>query len=184
MPSTFLTLKERERLTCFPDEIPQWDLSTSFTLTEHDSSLIDTYQGDSNRLGAALQLWAVRYLGFCPANLHTTPSDVIAFLADQLQVEPDALQDYGTRRMTRSTHFNAVLHHLGFHRVQPDDHPSIVAWLTERALEHDKPTLSNHVIIPLTNLGSAGDLLPRWTREQNRVPPSVQRMVERALITS
>jgi hypothetical protein len=43
--------------------------------------------------------------------------------------------------MTRSTHFNAVLHHLGFHRVQPDDHPSIVAWLTERALEHDKPTL-------------------------------------------
>jgi len=141
MPSTFLTLKERERLTCFPDEIPQWDLITFFTLTEHDRSLMDTYQDASNRLGAALQLCAVRYLGFCPANLHTTPSDIIAFLADQLQVEPDALQDYGTRRMTRSTHFNAVLHHLGFHRVHPDDHPSIVAWLTERALEHDKPTL-------------------------------------------
>ena len=26
MPSTFLTFKERERLTSFPDEIPQWDL--------------------------------------------------------------------------------------------------------------------------------------------------------------
>lgn len=141
MPSTFLTLKERERLTCFPDEIPQYDLITSFTLTEHDRSLIDTYPGESNRLGAALQLCAVRYLGFCPADLHTASSDVTTFLADQLQVEPDALQDYGTRRMTRSTHFNAVLHHLGFHRVQPDDHPSIVAWLTERALEHDKPTL-------------------------------------------
>ncbi len=146
MPSTFLTLKDRERLTGFPEEIPQWDLITYFTLTEHDDSLMNTYQGASNRLGAALQLCAVRYLGFCPANLHTTPSDVLVFLADQLQVEPDALQDYGTRRMTRSTHFNAVLHHLGFHRVQPDDHPSIVAWLTERALEHDKPTLLLHML--------------------------------------
>ena len=95
MPSPFLTLKERERLTCFPEEIPQWDLTTYFTLTKHDGSLIDTYQGDANRLGAALQLCAVRYLGFCPADLHTASSDVIAFLARQLQVDPDALQDCG-----------------------------------------------------------------------------------------
>jgi hypothetical protein len=141
MPSTFLTLKERARLTCFPDAIPQWDLITYFTLTEHDGALIDTYLGDTNRLGAALQLCAVRYLGFCPADLHTASNDVTTFLARQLQVDPSALQDYGTRRMTRSTHFNAVLHHLGFRRVQPDDHEPIVAWLTERALEHDKPTL-------------------------------------------
>jgi hypothetical protein len=91
MPSTFLTLKEREQLTGFPDEIPQWDLITSFTLTEHDGSLIDTYQSATNRLGTALQLCAVRYLGFCPTDLHTAPSDVITFLANQLQVEPDAL---------------------------------------------------------------------------------------------
>jgi TnpA family transposase len=141
MPSTFLTFKEHERLTSFPGEIPQWDLITYFTLTAHDCSLIDTYQSATNRLGTALQLCAVRYLGFCPADLHTASNDVITFLADQLQAEPDALQDYGKRRMTRSIHFNAVLNHLGFRRVQPDDHQSIVDWLTERALEHDKPTL-------------------------------------------
>ena len=141
MPSTFLTSKERERLVCFPDDIQQWDLITYFTLTEHDCSLIDSYQGESNRLGAALQLCAVRYLGFCPANLNTTSSDVTAFLARQLKVDPSVLQDYGKRRMTRSVHFNAVLHHLGFRRVQIEDHEQIVAWLTERALEHDKPTL-------------------------------------------
>ena len=126
MPSTFLTFKERERLTSFPDEIPQWDLITYFTLTEHDGSLIDTYQSNTNRLGTALQLCVVRYLGFCPADLHTASNDVITFLADQLQVEPDVLQDYGKRRMTRSTHFNAVLNHLGFRRAQPDDHKSKV----------------------------------------------------------
>ncbi|MEE8264274.1 MAG: Tn3 family transposase [Gammaproteobacteria bacterium] len=141
MPSTFLTSKERERLVCFPDDIQQWDLITYFTLTEHDCSLIDSYQGESNRLGAALQLCAVRYLGFCPANLNTTSSDVTAFLARQLKVDPSVLQDYGKRRMTRSVHFNAVLNHLGFRRVQIEDHEQIVEWLTERALEHDKPTL-------------------------------------------
>ena len=98
MPSTFLTLKERERLTGFPDEIPQWDLITYFTLTEKDGALITTYQGDTNRLGAALQLCAVRYLGFCPTDLHTASSDVITCLASQLQVDPGALPDYGTRR--------------------------------------------------------------------------------------
>lgn len=141
MPSTFLTCKEQERLACFPDDIQQWDLITYFTLTEHDCSLIDTYQGESNRLGAALQLCAVRYLGFCPANLHTASSDMTAFLARQLKVDPSVLQDYGKRRMTRNVHFNAVLNHLGFRRVQIEDHEQIVAWLTERALEHDKPTL-------------------------------------------
>jgi hypothetical protein len=110
MPSSFLTLKECKRLTCFPDEIPQWDLIIYSTLTEYDGFLIDTYQGASNRLGAALQLCAVRSLGFCPTDLHTASSDVITFLASPLQVDPSALQDYGKRRMTRSTHFHAVLH--------------------------------------------------------------------------
>jgi len=46
MPGTFLTAQERERLAGFPDDIPHRDLITSFTLTEHDGSLIDTYHSD------------------------------------------------------------------------------------------------------------------------------------------
>ena len=70
---------------------------------------------------------------------------MLTFLARQLQAEPSALQDYGKRRMPRSIHFNAVVHHVGFGRVQIEDHEQIVAWLTERALEHDKPTLLCHM---------------------------------------
>jgi hypothetical protein len=51
------------------------------------------------------------------------------------------LVHYGTRRMTRSTHFQAVLDYLRFRRMQVDDQDQLLAWLTERALEHDKPTL-------------------------------------------
>jgi len=141
MPGAFFTAKERERLAGFPEDIPHWDLITYCTLTEHDRALIDTYHGDANRLGTALQLCAVRYLGFCPADLQAAPVAMVAFLASLLQVNPAALQTYGRRRMTRGAHFNAILRHLGFRRVQLEDHASMLTWLTERALEHDKPTL-------------------------------------------
>ena len=81
MPGTFLTAKERERLAGFPEDIPHWDLITSFTLTEQDHTFIKTYRNDAHRLGVALQLCAVRYLGFCPTHLHAAPPDAIAFLA-------------------------------------------------------------------------------------------------------
>ena len=141
MPGTFLTAQERERLAGFPDAIPHRDLIPSFTLTEHACSLIDPYHSDAHRLGTALQRCAVRSRGFCPAHLQAAPMEMMAFLARQLQIDPTVLQTYGLRRMTRSAHFNAVLHHLGFRRVQPEDHEPLLTWLTERALEHDQPTL-------------------------------------------
>src|SRR5215468_6512353 len=141
MPGTFLTAKEREHLASFPDDIPHWDLITSFTLTHEDQTFIQTYRTDAYRLGVALQLGAVRYLGFCPTRLHAAPLDTIAFLAEQLRIDPTVFHDYGTRRMTRSAHFQAVLDHLGFRRVQAKEHEQLLTWLTERALEHDKPTL-------------------------------------------
>jgi Domain of unknown function (DUF4158) len=56
MPGTFLTAKERERLASFPEDIPHWDLITSFTLTDEDHTFIQTYRNDPHRLGVALQL--------------------------------------------------------------------------------------------------------------------------------
>lgn len=141
MPGTFLSSKERERLACFPEDIPHWDLITYFILTEQDYTFIKPYRSDAHRLAVALQLCAVRYLGFCPTALHGAPIETISHLAGQLHVSPSVLQDYGTRRMTQSTHFQAVLDYLGFRRMQSNDQDRILAWLTERALEHDKPTL-------------------------------------------
>ena len=134
MPGTFLTAKEREQLASFPDDIPHWDLITSFTLTDEDHTFIQTYRNAPHRLGVALQLGAVRYLGFCPTHLQAAPLDTIAFLAAQLHVDPRVFQDYGTRRMTRSAHFQAVLDHLGFRRVQDKEQEQLLTWLTERAL--------------------------------------------------
>ena len=141
MPGTFLSAKERERLACFPDDLPNWDLLTYFTLTEQDHTFLKSHRSDTHRLGVALQLCTMRYLGFCPPAIHEAPMETVSHLAGQLGVSPHVLQAYGTRRMTRSAHFQAVLDYLQFRRIQADDQDHLLAWLTERALEHDKPTL-------------------------------------------
>jgi hypothetical protein len=141
MPGTFLSAKERERLACFPDDIPHWDLITYFTLTEQDHTFIKSHRSDTHRLGVALQLCTMRSLGFCPTALHEAPMETVSHLAGQVGVTPSVLEDYGTRRMTRSAHWQAVLDYLKFRHLQADDQDQLLAWVTERALEHDKPTL-------------------------------------------
>ena len=51
-------------MASFPEEIPGDDLIRAFTLTGADRDLVAIRRGAGNRLGLALQLCALRYLGF------------------------------------------------------------------------------------------------------------------------
>jgi hypothetical protein len=141
MPIGFLTDAERAQLNRFPDEIPHDDLSAFFTLTDGDIQEIDRQRGDPNRLGFALQLCALRYLGFAPDELGTAPAPAIHFVAHQLGLTPEALQTYGHRLHTRTDHLRRAQAHLGFRKAAPADLNALAQWLLQRALEHDKPTL-------------------------------------------
>ena len=90
MPRTFLTVKERERLAGFPDTVPHWDLITSFTLTDEDHTFLKTYRNDTHRLGVALQLGAVRYLGSLKLSLpHLHPYAAVARPAAAMSALPE-----------------------------------------------------------------------------------------------
>ena len=71
----------------------------------------------------------------------TTPPEAVAFVAQQLAVEPAVLAAYGARAHTRQDHLQAVQAHLGYRKVRKKDFHVLADWLLERALEHDKPTL-------------------------------------------
>jgi len=88
-----------------------------------------------------LQVCALRYLGFVPARPHSAPPAAVGHLARQLGVAPQYLAQYGERSQTRTGHFQEVLAHLGFRKARPSDLRTLKAWLIERALEHDRPTL-------------------------------------------
>jgi Domain of unknown function (DUF4158) len=141
MPIGFLSAAERDRLNRFPTQIPDEDLRAFFLLSDADHTAINHQREDHTRLGFALQLCALRYLGFVPHHLHTVPWEVVAYLAHQLHVSPESFQAYGQRIKTCTTHFQQVQVHLGFRRALPLDWYALQTWLVERALEHDQPTL-------------------------------------------
>src|SRR5438876_1868193 len=141
MPIGFLTTADRDRLNHFPAQIPDDDLRAFFLLSETDQQVINHQREAHTRLGFALQLCALRYLGFAPDDLSTTPEEAVLYVARQLDVPAAAIHVYGQRVKTRTTHFQQLQAYLGFRTVTPLDLYALQTWLGERALEHDKPSL-------------------------------------------
>lgn len=141
MPVVFLSDSEQERLTCFPGDVSADDLHSFFTLSELDKQHIPRTASSANRFGYALQLCALRYLGYCPGNLAHIPASVLSYVASQLDVAVSDLASYGERSQTRTAHLQAIQAYVGFRKVGPADLSALGSWLLARALEHDKPIL-------------------------------------------
>jgi TnpA family transposase len=144
MSKGFLTAAERHRLSSYPEEISSEDLGRFFTLTPSDLVLVEQQRGDHNRLGFALQLCTLRYLGFLPDKLIEPPPAVMKLLTHQLGLAPAVIDAYGAREQTRSDHRAQIMEHLGYRRAAATDLTALEAWLIERALEHDQPTFLLH----------------------------------------
>jgi hypothetical protein len=108
MPVQLFTEAERARRHRFPDVIAYEDRVIFFTLSDRDLASIPRSSAPHNRLGYALQLCALRFMGFVPDDLSSAPPEAVAFVAQQLQVKPNGLADYGTRAQTRQDHLQAV----------------------------------------------------------------------------
>jgi TnpA family transposase len=141
MPVSFLTDDEREGLQYFPADISPSDVTAFFTLSATDMVLVQKQRGDHNRLGSALLLCTLRYLGYCPKDIGIVPEAVVSYVSEQLHIDPACLQQYGGRDQTQSGHLQGVQAYLGFHDATSADLENLSTWLLERALEHDKPSL-------------------------------------------
>ena len=141
MPLRILSEAELARFERWPAHVPSAELVRSFTLTGPDCDLIAVRRRPANRLGIAMQLCALRYLGFVPEDLKFAPLEAIRFVADQLKVSSSALETYGGREQTQSDHFGEVREHLGYSLPRPQDYEGLLEWLVDRALEHDKAIL-------------------------------------------
>ena len=141
MPVQLLSAAERDRANRFPTALTYEDLVTFFTLSEADQEQIPVHAGPHARLGFALELCALRFMGFIPHDLTGTPPEAVAFVARQLAVAPEILVHYTGSAHTRMHHRRALQAYLGYRRPQRADRERLAVWLAERALEHDKPTL-------------------------------------------
>ena len=138
----FLTRADREALSKFPSQIDADDIRRCFTLIAADfGGVIDRRYGAAGKLAGGLQIGAVRLLGFVPSDLSSAPPEVVRFVGNQVGASALGLDDYTTRRSTRAEHVAHVERYLGFRRAGRGDLKMLGDWLTERALEHDRPGL-------------------------------------------
>lgn len=125
---------ERRRLERFPDRIAVEDLRACFALSDRDRVLLFDQRGPDNRLGLAVSLCALRFLGFVPDDIASIPDEALSFLAGQVDAAPHELLAYGTRAQTRSDHLQLALTHLEWRRVDDADRAQLVVWLDGPAM--------------------------------------------------
>jgi len=84
-----------------------------YLLSGDDIDLIRTRRRAENLLGVAVHICLLRYPGFGWSDGIMPPAALIAWLAEQLQVEACTLDDYAIRRNTRHEHHALAMRHLG-----------------------------------------------------------------------
>lgn len=144
MPVQFLSEAEHKSLNRFPSEVSSEDLNRFFLLSDKELSILKQLRAEHNRLGFALQLCCLRYLGFFPEELQL-PELVIKYVARQLQLIPELLVFYGKRSSTQREHQRKIQALLGYRRASNSDLRALEQWLVERALEHNQPLLLFHM---------------------------------------
>ena len=134
--------EELERLRGFP-EIGREELFRFFTLAPADVAFVDPGRGrgPADRLGLAVALCTLAWLGFVPDDVAVAPPMAVARLADQLGVDPGVLRFYGRRAKTRTEHLRLVAQYRGWRLPADLEFKEFDEFLLARAMEHDSPTL-------------------------------------------
>lgn len=107
-PTVLLTAEQRQELTSFPEEMPSRVLKDHFTISAEDLAFIQRHRGSHNRLGIAIQLGTLRFLGRGLTDIPFVPRQVIDHVATQLEINPKAFRQYGERVSTFYEHLERI----------------------------------------------------------------------------
>ncbi len=202
MPVDFLTPDEQGAYGRFAAELSPEQLARHFHLDEADRALIFGRRGERARLGFALQLGTVRFLGTFLPNPTQVPCGVLEYTARQLGLaEPrSALVGYAEGQ-THWAHVREICERYGYRdfHEQPE-HLRFLRWLYTRAwVSAERPSvlldlatawlLEHKILLPrVTTLARAvarvrDRAASRLWRVLSQLPSTEQRARLEALLT-
>jgi len=117
VPIEFLTDALRGAHGHFTGEPSLVELARCFHLDDADRQRLAQYRQDHNRLGCALQLGTVRFLGTFVTDPAAVPRAVIQYVGGQLAVaDPDACMLRYTNADTQQRHAREIREAYGYHQ--------------------------------------------------------------------
>ena len=144
MPVEFLSDDQAARYGHYCGDPTPAQLARYFFLDDADLARIRQHRGAYQRLGFALQLGTVRFLGTFLTDPTTVPAIVARHLADQLGITDfTVLPRYLERKATRYAHAREIQQTYGYREFtdQPE-HFRLVRWLYLRAwLSDERPSV-------------------------------------------
>ncbi|MCX5233111.1 Tn3 family transposase [Streptomyces sp. NBC_00233] len=109
------------------------ELERYFFLDDADREAVQAKRRARNRLGYAVQLTSVRYLGRFLPDPRQVPQEVVEYLAEQLEIaDPSCLKEYGERDGTARTHAGEIQEAGGW-RDFAEVSAELSEWLDARA---------------------------------------------------
>ena len=142
MPAEFLTPEQARRYGRYNGDPAPAQLANYFFLDDNDRAEVASHRGTHNRLGYAIQLCTVRFLGTFLPEPTDVPWIVVKHLAEQLEI-PDAncLGQYRERLATHHTHAREIRERHGYRDfAEEPEHWRLVRWLYTRAwLSAERP---------------------------------------------
>jgi len=138
----FLTAEQQRRYGRYAGEPDQAQLDRYFHLDTAARELVDVRRGQHNRLGFAVQLGTVRFLGTFLPDPVDVPWSVAAHLAAQLGIaDPGVLKQYAVRDGTNRLHAGEIQQAYGYRDfTDPAVQQDLLGWLEARtALASERP---------------------------------------------
>jgi len=115
-----------------PANLSRAELFRYFTFPEPDRLEIAQCRGESNKIGFALLLGAVRLTGRFIQDFELVPHSLVAHICKQLRLETPLILTYPQRQPTRYEHVDRIKSYLGLRPFKQTDNDVVVNHVREQ----------------------------------------------------
>lgn len=172
-----LTSEERLQYLQIPPDLGECELGACFTFIQHDLEVIHQRRRDYNRLGFAVQLCVLRYLGWTNSDVKEVPIQILRYIAKQINADVDSFASYGERETTKYEHLEEIRKEYGYQTFTLSEYRSFCKYLFKHAMTKDNPL---HLIqIALEDLRKRKFILPSMATVERAVWETRKRTEEK-----